>query len=420
MATAKVDLAKTIGAGYGDFWRWRGRYLVCKGSRGSKKSTTAGFKMIMNRMKYPQTHGLAVRRYDVTHRESTFAQLKWCIHQLKVDHLWKASKSPMQLEYLPGGNKILFRGLDDPQSLASITVDEGWLTDVWIEEAYQITKESDFDKLDLSIRGALPEGMYKQFILTFNPWDQNHWLKSRFFDNPDSETLALTTNYMCNEFLGQDDYEVFERMKETSPRRYEVEGLGGWGIADGLIYENWEVKNFDWRELLMLEDIEGHPIFIPRFGLDLGYTIDPTAFIACLVSVKRREIYIFDEMYKHRWTTDNIVKDLRYKEYHKVKIVADSADPRTIDALRDNGLNRIWPSVKGPDSVLAGIFKLQDYRIYVHPSCINTQVELGNYCWAKNTMGQTLKQPAPDGFDHLLDALRYACEDIGTDNFSFG
>lgn len=415
----QIDIAQTIGRGYRDFWNWRGRYLVCKGSRASKKSTTAGFKMIVNRMRMPDTHGIAVRRYDVTHRESTYAQLRWCINRLGVDHLWKTSLSPLQLTYLPGGNKILFRGLDDPQSIASITVDQGWITDVWIEEAYQIMKESDFDKLDLSIRGALPEGYWKQFILTFNPWDQNHWMKKRFFDNPDEDTLAMTTNYLCNEFLGEDDAKIFRRLKETSPRRYEVEGLGGWGITEGLIYENWEVKDFDWRQKLLEETPLGDPVFVPRFGLDLGYTVDPTAFIACLVSPLRREIWIFDEMYKHRWTVDNIVRDLRYKEYHKVKIVADSADPRTIDALWGAGLNRIVGSVKGSDSVRSGIYKLQDFKIYVHPSCINTQVELGNYCWAKDKKGQTLLKPASDGFDHLLDALRYSCEDIDAEKFTF-
>lgn len=415
----QVNLPECIGKGYKSFWNWKGRYLVCKGSRGSKKSSTASMKVICNIMRYPKTNALVIRRYDVTHRESTFAQLKWAINRLNVSHLWKSSLSPMQLTYTPTGQRILFRGMDDPQSIASITMEDGYLTWVWIEEAYQIESEEAFDKLDLSIRGQLPEGLYKQFILTFNPWDSHHWLKSRFFDDPDEETLALTTNYMCNEWLGKDDLAIFERMKETSPRRYSVEGLGEWGITEGLIFENWEVKDFDYRKLLTTTDGNGFMTYEARYGMDFGFSTDPTAFIAILVSTKLKEIYIFDEWYKHGATNQQIVDALRHKEYHKTKIVADSEDPRTINELYLLGLNRITGAQKGPDSVRAGIQRLQDYKIYVHPTCHNIEIELSNHCWELDRKGQTTGRPAPDGYHHLIDALRYATEDIGSENFSF-
>lgn len=413
-----VNIADLIGGGYGKFWRWQGRYLVCKGSRGSKKSTTAAYKIIWNIMKYPKTNALIVRRYDVTHRESTFAQLRWAINRMKVAHLWRSSLSPMQLTYIPTGQRILFRGLDDPQSIASITMEDGYLTWVWIEEAYQIEKEEDFDKLDLSIRGALPDGLYKQFILTFNPWDSHHWLKARFFDNPDPNTLALTTNYMCNEWLGKDDLAIFERMKDT-PRRYAVEGLGEWGITEGLIFTNWVVKDFDWRALARTTDANGYPVFEAHFGMDFGFATDPTAFIAILVSVARREIYIFDEWYKYAATNREIKDAIVRMGYQKCKIVADSEDPRTINELYLLGLPRICGALKGTDSVRSGIQRLQDYRIYVHPQCSHTEIELSNHCWEKNRAGILTGKPAPDGYHHLLDSLRYATESIGSVNFSF-
>ena len=417
----KVDLPSVIGKGYGTFWRSRHRYLVVKGSRGSKKSTTAALKIIYRMMQLPLANTLVIRRYDVTHKDSTYAQLLWAINRLGVRHLWKASLSPLGLTYIPTGQRILFRGMDDPQSIASITLEKGYICFVWIEEAFQITNEQDFDKLDLSIRGELPPGYYKQFILTFNPWDSHIWLKSRFFDNPDSDTLAMTTNYMCNEFLGEDDLKIYERMKETSPRRYRVEGLGDWGVTEGLIYENWEVKDFDWKHLYgnTYED-NGSLTYTPRFGMDFGFSVDPTTFLACLTSERRKEIYIFEEMYKNRMSNQDIVNEIRRREFHKVKIVADSEDPRTINELILLGLNRIVGAKKGPDSVRAGIQKLQDYKIYVHPTCENTIMELSNYCWKQDKFGKALPVPAPDGYDHLLDALRYACEDLGSDNFSFG
>lgn len=410
---------EVIGKGYASFWHWQGRYLVCKGSRGSKKSTTAALKVIRNIMKYPKTNALVIRRYDVTHRESTFAQLKWAIHRLGVSHLWKASLSPMQLTYIPSGQRVLFRGMDDPQSIASIVIEDGYLTWVWIEEAYQIEKEEDFDKLDLSIRGALPNGLYKQFILTFNPWDSHHWLKARFFDESDPDTLALTTNYMCNEWLGKDDLAIFERMKEKSPRRYQVEGLGDWGITEGLIYTNWRLADFDYRSMIRQNDENGWPLYEPRFGLDFGFSTDPTAFLAMLVSRRKQQIYVFDEWYRVGASNREIYDALKVKGYHKSRIVADSEDPRTINELQLLGMNRIIGAQKGQDSVRSGHQRLQDYEIIVHPTCHNFEIELSNHCWAKDRQGKLTGQPAPDDYHHLIDAMRYGTEDITSENFSF-
>jgi phage terminase large subunit len=412
-----INIPEIIGKGYGAFWRSHHRYLVCKGSRGSKKSTTAALKIIHNIMRYPKTNALVVRRYDVTHRESTFAQLRWAINRLGVAHQWRVNFSPMQLTFMPTGQRILFRGMNDPQSIASIVIEDGYLTFVWIEEAYQIEKETDFDKLDLSIRGSIPDGLYKQFILTFNPWEQSHWLKKRFFDNPDEDTLAMTTNYMCNEFLGQDDLKVFERLKKY-PRRYQVEGLGDWGITEGLIYNNWRVSAFDWKSMAM-QTLNGEEVYKTCFGMDFGFSTDPTAFIACLVDQKAFKIYIFDDMYKYHLTNRGIVDELRRKEFHKAIIKADSEDARTINELKLMGLNRITGARKGPGSIRAGIQKLQDYEIIVHPNCEYTQMELSNYCWAKDKTGRTLSVPSPDGYDHLMDALRYATEDINIRSFSW-
>jgi len=178
----KKNLPKLIGKGYKQFWNHKGRYRVLKGGRGSKKSTTASFWFPYNMMKYWHLHGLkpctlVIRRYYNTHRDSTFAQLKWAINRMGVSHLWKATKSPLELTYIPSGQKIMFRGLDDPQSITSITVEDGELCWVWWEEAFQITIEEDFNKVDMSIRGEMPEPLFKQHTFTFNPWSEKIWLK---------------------------------------------------------------------------------------------------------------------------------------------------------------------------------------------------------------------------------------------------
>ena len=418
------SLPEIVGKGYKSFWEFKGRYRVLKGGRGSKKSTTASLWFPYNMMKFWHEHGLkpntlVVRRYFNTHRDSTFAQIKWAIQRLGVAHLWKATKSPLELTYLPSGQKILFRGLDDPQSITSITVDEGYLCWVWWEEAFQVTLEDDFDKIDMSIRGEVPEPLFKQHTLTFNPWSDKIWLKRRFFDTQEPGTLAITKNYDCNEFLGEDDRAIFETMKNSNPRRYNIEGLGNWGISEGLVYENWVEQEFDIEAIIAQHDPYGNPRVRTLNGLDFGYTNDPTAFIATAADEKQKLLYIYDEVYKTYMKNKDIYDTINYKGFAKARIGADSADPKTIDELKDLGLNRIYGVKKPKGSVNAGIQKLQDYRIIVHPRCVNTIVELSNYTWAlSRETGKPTNDPI-DEYNHLMDAMRYATVDLGTSNFSW-
>ena len=261
----KIYLPDVIGRGYKTFWNFKGRYRVCKGSRASKKSKTAALWHIYNMMKYPLANTLVVRQVYSTLKDSCYTELKWAINRLGVAHLWKCTQSPLEMTYKPTGQKIYFRGLDDPLKLTSITVEVGYLCFVWCEEAYQIVSEKDFNTLDESIRGALPEdsGLFKAITLTFNPWSSTHWMKKRFFDcEPDEDILAITTNYTCNEWLDASDLRLFETMKRENPDRYKVAGLGEWGI-DGLVffpeftYTDHVIEPFnlpkEWRRYITLD-----------------------------------------------------------------------------------------------------------------------------------------------------------------------
>ena len=180
MEKRMVSIRETVGAGYGEFWNCRKRYRVVKGGKGSKKSATTALWIIYNMMKpeHKQANTLVIRKVMETHRSSTFAQLQWAIERLGAGRWWKATKSPLELTYLPTGQKILFRGMDDVLKLASLTVPSGYLCWTWLEEAYEIAREDDFDKLDLSVpRGAVPAPLFKQTTITFNPWNEGHWLK---------------------------------------------------------------------------------------------------------------------------------------------------------------------------------------------------------------------------------------------------
>lgn len=427
----KKSLPELIGKGYKTFWNSRHRYRVLKGGRGSKKSTTASFWFPYNMMKYWHQYGLkphtlVIRRYYNTHKDSTYAQLKWAINRLGVAHLWKATKSPLELTYIPSGQKILFRGLDDPQSITSITVEDGYLCWTWWEEAFQCTNEDDFNKVDLSIRGEIPYPLFKQHTLTFNPWSDKIWLKRRFFDivgsdgvNEEENVLAITRNYDCNEFLGEDDLKIFEQMKKNNPRRYSIEGEGNWGIAEGLIFENWQELEFDIEAMKRALDTYDRPKYKQLFGMDFGYTNDPTAFIALMVDEKNKEIFIFDEIYKTYMKNEHIRDAIKYKGYDNQRIAADSSAPKDIDTLKDMGLHRIYGAKKPKGSVNSGIQKLQDYKMYVHPRCTNTIVELSNYVWKPDRdTGKPSNEPM-DEYNHLMDALRYATFELGRSNFSW-
>lgn len=414
--TAKhLHLPDIVGKGYGTFWRFKGRYRVCKGSRASKKSKTTALNNITRLMEYPQANLLCVRKTYRTLKDSCFTELKWAIHRLGVDAWWDIKESPLEMTYKPTGQKILFRGLDDPLKVTSITVEVGVLCWLWIEEAYEISSEADFDTLDESIRGEVPPGLFKQITLTFNPWNEHHWIKHRFFDAaPDPDILAMTTNYLCNEWLDAADKKVFETMKRNNPRRYRVAGLGDWGIVDGLVYENWEERLFS------IDEVRKTPGIKSAFGLDFGYTNDPTALFCGLIDTSSKTLWVFDEIYKPGMSNEDIAKAIIEAGYAKERIRADSAEPKSIDRLYALGLSHIRRARKGKDSINNGIDFIQDYKIFIHPKCVNFLTEIGNYTWDTDTKtGKKLNRPIDD-FNHLMDAMRYALEEYSTGpNYSF-
>ena len=411
----QIYLPAVVGGGYGEFWNFTGRYRVCKGSRASKKSKTTALNLIVRMMQYPQANLLVVRKVFRTLKDSCYTELLWAIRRLGVEAQWQAKKSPLEITYRPTGQKIYFRGMDEPLKITSITVEHGCLCWCWLEEAYEIEQESDFNMLDESIRGAVPpgSGLFKQITITFNPWNDRHWLKKRFFDREDPDVLAITTNYLCNEWLDEADRRLFETMRLENPARYRVAGLGEWGAAEGLVYENWAEQDFDPAEIARQPGVRS------VFGLDFGYTNDPTALFCGLLQAQAQKLWVFDELYARALTNRGIYARIAELGYAKEVIRADSAEPKSIDELRSYGLRRIRAARKGPDSVRNGIQYLQGLRILVHPRCVSFLTEIGNYAWKTDPAGRRLNQPQ-DTDNHLMDAMRYAVEDHITGSaFSF-
>lgn len=265
---AEQRLKDIVGQGYDEFWQSKKRYRVVKGGRGSKKSTTTALWFISNIMKYPLANAVCVRKTFNTHKDSTYAQLKWAALKLGVYDQWEFKVSPLEAIYKPTGQKILFRGFDDPLKLTSMTVEVGKLCWVWLEEAFEIENEQDFNTFDESIRGEMPEGLWKQVTITYNPWVESHWTKARYWDGecPDN-AFRLTTTHKCNEYLDQADHDYIENLQYTDPERYKVVGLGEYGLPGGTYFEEFR------RDIHVVE-----PFVIPEdwkryttkdYGLDM-------------------------------------------------------------------------------------------------------------------------------------------------------
>jgi len=285
----EIFLPDIIGKGYATFWNNKNRYRVLKGGRASKKSVTTAYWFIYNIMKYPLANAVVVRKTFSTLKDSTYAQLKWAARKLGVYDKWKFTISPLEATYLPTGQKILFRGFDDPLKLTSITVDIGVLCWAWIEEAYEIEDEADFDTFDESIRGEMPDGLWKQITITYNPWVNSHWTKTRFWDKVHPNTYRLTTTYRCNEWLDDSDRKLIEDARINNPDRYKVIGLGEYGIPGGVYFDEFRtdihvINSFDipthWRRYRTID-----------YGLDM---------LACywIAVDTRNKAYVYKELYQ--------------------------------------------------------------------------------------------------------------------------
>lgn len=399
------DLPKIVGGGYGAFWRSKNFYRVVKGSRGSKKSKTTALNFIVKLLQYKWANLLVVRRYSNTNKQSTYTDFKWACNQLKVAHLFKFNESLPEITIKSTGQKILFRGLDDELKITSITVDVGSLCWAWFEEAYQIETEDKFSTVVESIRGTLDvPDFYKQITVTFNPWNERHWLKRVFFDEDTkrSDTLSLTTTFRCNEWLDDVDKQRYEDLYVTNPRRARIVCDGEWGVAEGLVFDNYHVREFD-----IISTIKR--VGETTAGLDFGFTHDPTTFPRLAVDLENKEIWIYAEHYEHAMTTDDIYNMIVKNEMRHALIIADSAEQRLIAELKAKGITRIIPSIKGSGSVRSGIDFMKQFKIYIHPSCVKTIEEFDTYIYKQDKDGKWLNEPI-DKNNHIIDAIRYSLE----------
>lgn len=381
------------------------RYIVMKGSAGSGKSVDTAQNYILRLMKDKGRNLVCIRKSDITNRDSTFAELTGAVYRMfgdKADRYWQINMSPLKLTCKANGNQIIFRGMNDDkqrEKLKSITFQKGKLTDVWCEEATELT-QADLEIIDDRLRGELPDGQFYQIRLTFNPVNKNHWIKKVFWDLPDPNVLCHHSTYQMNRFIDDAYRQRMERRKIVDPEGYQIYGLGEWGEIGGLILHNWEVK-----------EISQDPADYDDFanGQDFGFN---HANVILPVGIKDDDLYITKELYEFEKDTNELIGIAeRLGIDRRKQMWCDSAEPDRIKMWQKAGFR-----AKGVDkggsagSVKAQIDWLKQRKIYVHPSCVNTIKEMQQWKWKKDDRtGEYLDEPVAFQ-DDAMAALRYSVE----------
>ena len=301
----------------------------------------------------------------------------------------------------PNGSVFLFCGLDDSEKIKSIA----GITDIVCEEATELTLD-DVSQLDLRLRANVDD---LQIYYMFNPTSKASWVYKRWFAEDaevDTETtFILHTSYKDNRFLPQEYIDALEEQKKTNPTYYRIYALGEFASLDKLVYQNVKIEDFDEKA----DDKKKLPLLC---ALDFGYVNDLTAFLALLLDEENKKIYIFKEWGDVGKTNDEIAAVISTLGFSKSVIIADSAEQKSIEEIKRLGIPRIKPCKKGKGSVLQGIQRLQQYEIIVKSQCEKTIIEFQNYSWKKSKDGEYINEPV-DNFNHFMDCLRYATENVG-------
>lgn len=380
-------------------------HYILKGGRGSAKSSFISAELILCIMRDAaagkHTNAIVFRRYGVTVRESVYEQLIWAIGALGVSALWQAGVSPMQLTYLPTGQKILFRGVDDATKVKSVKVGKGYLKYGWYEELNEFEGPEKIRSINQSVlRGG------KNFVVfySFNPPKAARSWVNRYVLEERDDTLVHHSTYLSvpPEWLGEQFLAEAEHLKETNPQAYAHEYLGEVTGTGGEVFSNITLRKITDDEIRVFDNY--------RRGIDWGYAADPFAYNAGHYDKTRRRLYLFYEIHKVRLSNRAAAEQVAKEAGHN-RITCDSAEPKSIDEFKSYGL-RVVGARKGPDSVEYGIKWLQDLEeIIIDPQrCPETAREFSSYELERDREGN-FKAGYPDRDNHHIDAVRYACED---------
>lgn len=367
------------------------RWEVYMGSAGSAKSYFITQKLII-RCCNEKIKVLVCRRTGTTIRNTCFSLFKDILNKWKLTPYVKIRESDFNIKF-PNGSEIIFIGLDEETKLLSLNN----IGCIFIEEAFEVPKNI-VEQLNLRLRGNTPN---QQIIMAFNPISKHHWLYDFCEVNPPTSFIFTHSTYKDNPFLNAEYVAELEELYTRNPQKARVFCDGNWGVnSDGLVFKNWKVREFDHAA------IDGQLMC----GLDFGFVNDISAFVAALMVEKEKRIYIFKEYGATGKTNRDLVDIITALGFNKSTIIADAAEPKSIEEMKRAGINKIRACKKGPDSIIHGIQQLQNYEIIIHPSCVGVITEFENYTWQKDKKTDEYINKPIDSFNHFIDALRYSLQ----------
>jgi phage terminase large subunit len=415
----KFSLKGLFARVYDTAWKTDKRFVLIRGSRASGKSWFMGYKIILQLVTHPLSNVIVLRDVYESNRNSTHKLLIASIKRLGLESLftWSDSETGTLTIVRKGTRqKIFFCGMNNPESLTSFAVETGFLDTMWVEEAFEVDKWEPLEKVIMNMRGIMPAGYKVQVYMTFTPWNEDTWLKSLFWDRcelkidkngkeygENEDTYCITTNYLDNPWLSEDDKSYYEAMRERDPVYYRVAGLGEWGVIGGeLCFPN-----------LIIEDIKPSKMLELRtntrirwgFGVDFGVTDDPSCLVAIALDEDDKKIYFYDEIYGRGLSVEGLSDLIRSKGYAKQEMWCDGAIFRlAIQQLVKNGVSRAKP-VKKARRKLDQLIAMREYTIIIDNKCKNGVREMTNYRFDEKGLPM-------DKNDHIPDAIRYAMSGI--------
>ena len=383
------------------------------GGRASTKSSFISIEIPLGMMKDKNANAVVLRKISNTLKDSVFNQLIWALDKLGVLDYWQVNKSPLELIYKPFGNRILFRGSDDPQKLKSTKFIQGYCKYIWYEEVSEFYGMEEIRNINQTLmRGG------NDFVVFYSynpPKNVNNWVNAEALVVRDDKLLHKSTYLTVpKEWLGEPFFLEAEHLKEVNELAYRNEYLGEATGTGGAVFENLTIREITDDEIKTFDKIYD--------GLDFGYAVDPACYVQVYYDKTRKRLYIFSEVYGVGLSNERLWEKIIEKKISRATITADSAEPKSIDKLNSLGKIYVIGAKKGPDSVEYGIRWLQDLEeiIIDNKRCPNCAREFGLYEYERDKYGE-FKSKYPDANNHSIDAVRYAVEDETKSNtFAFG
>lgn len=375
-------------------------YYWLPGGRGSTKSSFVSLEIPQILLRNPNCHAVVLRKFANTLKGSVYGQMQWAIDRLGLTNKFRYLTAPPEMTFKETGQKILFLGVDDPQKIKSLKLPFGYVGVVWLEELDSFSSAEEIRSLNQSLlRGG---DKFWEFCTYNPPKTMDNWVNAeRLVEDPDKLVHSTTYLNVPKSWLGAEFFNAAEKLKARNETLYRHEYLGEVTGTGGAVFENVVSEK--------ITDAQIQSFDRPLYGVDFGFAVDPLAFTASYYDSRNEILYVFDEIYEVGMKNKRAVNAMLKVCEHR-RVVADSAEPRTIAEMCDLGLN-ITAARKGPDSIDHGIRWLQNLQKIVvdKKRCPNTYRELVSYEYAKNKNGQFISS-YPDKDNHAIDSLRYGTE----------